>query len=84
MTGARPCGTGHVVIAHRVEDHLAALADWVDDPTRAQPSNLEVAYAGLEILSGLERRRMALPIAPVPAEPVLERLRDALPDAGGP
>lgn len=63
--------------------HLALLADWLDDPERAHPCELVRSYHGLEILMGmalsaLERRRVDLPIAPVP-EAILERLRAVLP-----
>jgi predicted dehydrogenase len=64
-------------------EHLRLLADWLDDPERVHPSNLQSAYDGFEILMGLalsslERRRVDLPIAGEP-EAILERLRDALP-----
>ena len=64
--------------------HLALLADWLDDPERVHPCDLAASYRGLEVLLGmalssLERRRVDLPIAPVP-DAVLERLRDVLPD----
>jgi predicted dehydrogenase len=62
---------------------MADLADWLDDPARVHPCRGEAAYQGLEILLGmalssLERRRVDLPIAPVPAEAVLARLEAAL------
>jgi predicted dehydrogenase len=64
-------------------EHLRLLADWLDDPERVHPSNLQKSYDGFEILMGLvlsslERRRVDLPIAGAPAA-ILERLRDALP-----
>ncbi len=64
--------------------HLALLADWLDDPERVHPCDLAASYRGLEVLLGmalssLERRRVDLPIAPVP-DAVLERLRNLLPD----
>jgi predicted dehydrogenase len=67
----------------REPQHLALLADWLDDPARPHPADLTRSYHGLEILLGmalssLERRRVDLPIAPAPAG-ILERLRDALP-----
>jgi predicted dehydrogenase len=63
-------------------EHLRLLADWLDDPRRLHPSNLEISYHGFEILmsmalSSLERRRVELPISGTP-ERILERLRDAL------
>lgn len=65
-------------------EHLRLLADWLDDPRRVHPSNLETSYHGFEILIGLalsslERRRVDLPIAGTP-EAILERLRDTLPN----
>jgi predicted dehydrogenase len=64
-------------------EHLRLLADWLDNPERVHPSNLQRAYDGFEILMGLalsslEHRRVDLPIAGAP-EAILERLRDALP-----
>lgn len=69
-------------------EHMRLLADWLDDPRRAHPSNLETSYHGFEILMGLalsslERRRVDLPIAGTP-EAILERLRDALPEEARP
>jgi predicted dehydrogenase len=62
--------------------HLALLADWLDDPEQVHPCELARSYHGLEALMGmalssLERRRVDLPIEPVPAA-ILERLRDEL------
>ena len=64
-------------------EHMRLLADWLDDPERVHPSNLQISYDGFEILMGLalsslERRRVDLPIAGAP-EAILERLREALP-----
>ena len=55
---------------------MRLLADWLDDPRRVHPSNLETSYHGFEILMGLalsslERRRVDLPIAGTP-EAILE------------
>ena len=63
--------------------HLALLADWLDDPARVHPGNLARSYRGLEVLMGmalsaLERRRVDVPIEPVP-DAILERLRAVLP-----
>lgn len=62
--------------------HMRALADWLDDPQQVHPSHLEVSYAGFEVLiamtlSSLERRKVDLPIDPLP-QPVLPRLKTAL------
>ena len=63
--------------------HMQALADWLDDPQQVHPSHAEVGYAGFELLIGmalssLERRKVTIPIEPIPQQPVLPRLKDAL------
>ena len=63
--------------------HLALLADWLDDPGRVHPGNLARSYHGLEVLMGmafsaLERRRVDLPMEPVP-DNILESLCAVLP-----
>jgi predicted dehydrogenase len=75
--------TGPADPAPQETAHFRALADWLDDPTRVHPANGEIAYHGFEILialalSSLERRRVDLPLVPVPAESVLARLEKAL------
>ncbi|HEV2054099.1 MAG TPA: Gfo/Idh/MocA family oxidoreductase [Methylomirabilota bacterium] len=75
--------TGPADISPGEPEHMRLLADWLDDPRRAHPSNLVTSYHGFEILMGLalsslERRRVDLPIPGTP-EAILERLRDALP-----
>ena len=75
--------TGPADISPGEPEHMRLLADWLDDPRRVHPSNLETSYHGFEILMGLalsslERRRVDLPIPGTP-ETILERLRDALP-----
>ncbi|ETW97271.1 MAG: hypothetical protein ETSY1_23355 [Candidatus Entotheonella factor] len=67
--------------------HLLTLANWLDDPEQVHPSHVEVSYAGFEVLIGmalssLQRRKVELPIEPVPLLPVLPRLKDALLHAG--
>lgn len=76
--------TGPADVSPGEPEHMRLLADWLDDPRRGHPSNLETSYHGFEILMGLalsslERRRVDLPIAGTP-EAILERLRDALPE----
>lgn len=64
--------------------HMLALADWLQDPQKVHPSNAEASYSGLELLMGialssLERRRVDLPITPLPTDSVLTRLESTLP-----
>jgi len=61
--------------------YIRDLADWLDDPSKVHPCNGETAYHGFELvmgicLSGLERRRVTLPIEP--SEPIMERLQREL------
>jgi predicted dehydrogenase len=82
-TGQRLVG-GPADLSPHEGRHLALLADWLDDPARVHPGNLERSYHGLEVLMGmalsaLQHRRVDLPLVPVP-EMILERLRAALPD----
>ena len=63
--------------------HMRALADWLDDPQQVHPCHGAVSYAGLELLIGmglssLERRKVDIPITPVPAAAVLAQLEHAL------
>jgi predicted dehydrogenase len=63
--------------------HMQALADWLDHPQQVHPCHGEVSYAGFELLIGmalssLERRRVDIPITPLPITPVLPRLQQAL------
>ena len=63
--------------------YMSDLADWLDDDARTHPCNLDVSYHGFEIvtafcLSALARRKVDLPLADVPAEPVYEQLRRTL------
>lgn len=65
--------------------HMQALADWLDDPRKAHPCNAEASYDGLELLIGValssvERRRVEIPITPVPTSSVLAQLEKELPD----
>jgi len=61
--------------------YIAELADWLDDDEMAHSCRLDRAYHGFEIvtaacLSGLERRRIDLPLEP--GESVIERMRREL------
>ena len=59
------------------------MALWLDDPARVHPCNGESAFNGFEILMGMcrsaiERRKIALPLAPGENEIVrLERVQRA-------
>jgi predicted dehydrogenase len=75
--------TGPADPAPQEAAHYRALADWLDDPTQVHPAHGEVTYHGFEILialalSSLERRRVSLPLTPVPTDSVLARLEKAL------
>ena len=66
--------------------YLRDLAEWLDDEEKVHPCNGAVAYHGYEVmaalcLSALDRRRIDLPLADLPDEPVIARLRRELPDA---
>ena len=61
--------------------YIRDLADWLDDSTKIHPCNGEITYHGFELvmavcLSGLERRRITVPIEP--SEPIMERLKREL------
>jgi hypothetical protein len=65
--------------------YIKELADCLDNPDQTHSCNGELAYQGFEIamamcLSSLERRKIDLPIEPLPDEPILERLKEAVPD----
>jgi predicted dehydrogenase len=59
------------------------LADWLDDPQRLHPCNIDTSYHGFELLIGmglssLDRRHVAVPITPLPTTPVLASLEKVL------
>ena len=63
--------------------HIQALADWLDDPQQVHPCNGAVSYAGFELmmgmaLSSLQRRKVDIPIDPMPRTPILPQLKEAL------
>jgi predicted dehydrogenase len=65
--------------------YSADFADWLDDKSRVHPCNLAQAYHGFEIatamyLSALENRVVDLPLAELPEEPLVERMRRELPE----
>lgn len=64
--------------------YLRDLADWLDDESKLHPCNGAISYHGYEImealcLSALDHRRVDLPLAELPAEPLLDRLARELP-----
>jgi len=66
--------------------YLRDLADWLDDEAKVHPCNGAISYHGFEImealcLSALDHRRVELPLAEIPAEPLLARLAKELPEA---
>ena len=63
--------------------HMRALADWLDDTAQLHPCHAEVSYAGFELLMGmalssLERRKVEMPIEPLPQTPILTQLKEVL------
>ena len=64
---------------------IRELADWLDDPQQVHICNGEISYHGFELLMGmvissLERRKVDLPINPLPSTPELKRLKQTLSD----
>ena len=62
---------------------MQELADWLDDPQQVHLCNGEISYHGFELLMGmlhssLERRKIDLPIDPIPALPELKRLEQSM------
>jgi len=62
--------------------HLARLADWIDDAAATHPASFAASYHGLEVLMGLAlssvtRRPVALPVERAD-EDILGRLRETL------
>lgn len=60
------------------------LADWLDDPAKLHPCNLEITYHGYEILealclSALDHVRIDLPLDPARCDDVIARMREELP-----
>ena len=69
--------------------HMQALADWLDNPEQVHPCHGAVSYAGFELmmgmaLSSLQRRKVDIPIDPMPHTPILPQLKDALGEVGHP
>lgn len=65
--------------------YSADFADWLEDENCVHPCNLSQAYHGFEIatamyLSALENRAVDLPLAELPKEPLIERMRRELPE----
>jgi predicted dehydrogenase len=83
VTAASGEASGPADLTPQEPQFLRELADCLDDPQREHACNAEISYHGFELLTGmllssLERRRVDLPITPLPAEPVLQRLERAL------
>ena len=69
--------------------YLTDLADWLDDPARVHPCNVEISYHGYEILEGLclsalDHTRVDLPLQTVGGEDLNDRLSRELPDVPPP
>lgn len=76
---------------HELDDPRAQIAftrdflDWMDDDAKGHSCNVETAYAGFETaiaiaMSAVENRRVDLPLDVLPADDVIEKMRDALPE----
>jgi predicted dehydrogenase len=62
---------------------IRELADWLDDPQCVHICNGDISYHGFELLMGmllssLERRKIDIPIDPIPALPALKRLEQCM------
>ena len=62
--------------------HMHHLITWLDNPEQVHPSHGAVSYDGFELLVGmalssLERRKVDMPITPLPASPILSELERA-------
>ena len=73
----------HVIVPPQEGPHMRALADWLDDAAQLHPCHAEVSYAGFELLMGmalssLERRKVEMPIEPLPQTPILTQLKEVL------
>lgn len=82
VTADRGRGAGGPDLAPQEAQHLARLADWIDDVAAVHPASFLASYHGLEVLLGLAlssitRRSVALPIEDT-EEDILMRLRQAL------
>lgn len=76
-------GSGGFNIAKDQPPYIRDLADWLDDSTQIHPCNGEITYHGFELvmgicLSGLERRRVTIPLELPDPIPIMERLRSVL------
>jgi predicted dehydrogenase len=65
--------------------YYTEYADWLDDDEKVHSCNIDISYKGYEILEGmcisaLEHRRVDLPISDLNYEPVIDRMREVLPD----
>ena len=63
--------------------HMHHLIAWLDNPEQVHPSHGAVSYDGFELLVGmalssLERRKVDMPITPLPSSPILPELKRAL------
>lgn len=75
-------GPGKMDYAHDMPPYVQEMADWLDDPAKVHPCNVESAYKGIEITmaimrSATNRGRVTLPLGR--GEPEIEALKKALP-----
>lgn len=83
VTAAAENMSGAADLTPQEPQFLRELADCLDDPQRGHACNGEISYHGFELLTGmllssLERRRVDMPVAPIPTEPVLRQLERVL------
>jgi predicted dehydrogenase len=77
-------GEGVFNPSHDQPLYLRDLADWMDGLSDSHPCDGDISYHGFEAamalcISGLDRRRVLLPIENLPGESLLGRLRAELP-----
>ncbi|MCX7015519.1 MAG: Gfo/Idh/MocA family oxidoreductase [Candidatus Sumerlaeota bacterium] len=82
--GAVLSGEGVFDPRHEQPLYIKELADWLDGKIERHCCDGELAYHGFEIcmgilLSALERRRVDLPIDPMPSESIYDQLGRVLP-----
>jgi predicted dehydrogenase len=83
VTAASGEQSGPADLTPQEPQFLRELADCLDHPQHEHSCNAGVSYHGFELLTGmllssLERRKVDLPITPLPAEPILRRLERVL------
>jgi predicted dehydrogenase len=75
-------GPGKMDYAHDMPPYVQEMADWLDDPAKVHPCNVESAYKGLEIMmaicrSVVQRGKVAIPLGR--GEPEIPAMKEVLP-----